>query len=132
MADIIFKIEIITPDRVFYKGETDFLEFNTQSGEVGVYKNHIPMTTVLAPGIVTIHNGDEEKVAAIHSGFAEILGDKVTFLAEIAEWPDEIDVSRAEAAKERAEKRLENHTRLREKLCVMTQCRMSENKSVNT
>ena len=99
MADIIFKIEIITPDRVFYKGETDFLEFNTQSGEVGVYKNHIPMTTVLAPGIVTIHNGDEEKVAAIHSGFAEI-----------AEWPDEIDVSRAEAAKERAEKRLENHT----------------------
>ena len=46
MADIIFKIEIITPDRVFYKGETDFLEFNTQSGEVGVYKNHIPMTTV--------------------------------------------------------------------------------------
>ena len=99
MADIIFKIEIITPDRVFYKGETDFLEFNTQSGEVGVYKNHIPMTTVLAPGIVTIHNGDEEKIAAIHSGFAEI-----------AEWPDEIDVSRAEAAKERAEKRLENHT----------------------
>jgi len=68
------------------------------------------MTTVLAPGIVTIHNGDEEKIAAIHSGFAEILGDKVTFLAEIAEWPDEIDVSRAEAAKERAEKRLENHT----------------------
>ena len=103
MADIIFKIEIITPDRVFYKGETDFLEFNTQSGEVGVYKNHIPMTTVLAPGIVTIHNGNEEKIAAIHSGFAEILGDKVTFLAEIAEWP-------AEAAKERAEKRLENHT----------------------
>ena len=50
------------------------------------------MTTVLAPGIVTIHNGDEGKIATIHSGFAEILGDKVTFLAEIAEWPDEIDV----------------------------------------
>ena len=39
-----------------------------------------------------IHNGDEEKIAAIHSGFAEILGDKVTFLAELAEWPDEIDI----------------------------------------
>ncbi len=61
MADNIFDIEIITPDRVFYKGETDFLEFNTQNGEIGVYKNHIPLTTVLAPGIVTIHNGDEEK-----------------------------------------------------------------------
>ena len=50
------------------------------------------LTTVLAPGIVTIHNGDEEKIAALHSGFAEILGDKVTFLAELAEWPDEIDI----------------------------------------
>ncbi len=47
MADNIFDIEIITPDRVFYKGETDFLEFNTQNGEIGVYKNHIPLTTVL-------------------------------------------------------------------------------------
>ena len=84
MADNIFDIEIITPDRVFYKGATYFLEFNTQNGEIGVYKNHIPLTTVLAPGIVTIHNGDEEKIAAIHSGFAEILGDKVTFLAEFA------------------------------------------------
>ena len=45
----------------------------------------------------------------MHSGFAEILQDKVTFLAEIAEWPDEIDVARAEAAKERAEKRLASH-----------------------
>ena len=100
MADNIFDIEIITPDRVFYKGETDFLEFNTQNGEIGVYKNHIPLTTVLAPGIVTIHNGDEEKIAAIHSGFAEML----------AEWPDEIDIDRAQAAKERAEQRLSNHT----------------------
>ena len=106
MADNIFDIEIITPDRVFYKGETDFLEFNTQNGEIGVYKNHIPLTTVLAPGIVTIHKGDEEKIAAIHSGFAEILGDKVTFLAELAEWPDEIDVHRAEEAKLRAERRI--------------------------
>ena len=72
---------------MFYKGATDFLEFNTQNGEIGVYKNHIPLTTVLAPGIVTIHNGDEEKIAAIHSGFAEILGDKVTFLAELGIYP---------------------------------------------
>ena len=105
MAEI-FKVEIITPDRVFYAGETDFLEFTTVAGEIGVYKNHIPTTTVLAPGIVTIHNGDEEKAAAVHAGFAEILNDKVTLLAEVAEWPDEIDVNRAEAAKERAEARL--------------------------
>lgn len=111
MADgNIFKVEIITPDRVFYKGESDFIEFNTASGEIGVYKNHIPMTTVLAPGIVTIHNGEEEKLAAVHAGFVEILNDKVTLLAELAEWPGEIDVNRAEEAKKRAEERLANHT----------------------
>lgn len=106
----VFKIEIITPDRVFYTGEADFLEFTTADGEIGVYKDHIPLTTVLAPGIVTIHNGDDIKSAAVHAGFAEILGDRVSLLAEVAEWPDEIDVERAEAAKARAEERLQNHT----------------------
>ena len=110
MADNIFKVEIITPDRVFFTGEADFLEFTAETGDLGVYKNHIPMTTVLAPGLVTIHSGDEEKVAAVHAGFAEILGDKVTLLAELAQWPDEIDEHRAIAAKERAEQRLASHT----------------------
>lgn len=106
MADNIFKVEIITPDRVFYVGEASMIEFTTADGEIGVYKDHIPLTTVLAPGIVTITNGDEVKEAAVHAGFAEILGDKVTLLAEIAEWPDEIDEKRAEAAKVRAEERI--------------------------
>lgn len=104
-----FDVEIITPDRVFYKGTADMLEFNTESGEIGVYKDHIPLTTVLEPGLVTIHHDDEEQVAAVHAGFAEILGDKVTLLAELAEWPDEIDVERAEAAKQRAEERIRTH-----------------------
>lgn len=104
-----FDVEIITPDRVFYKGTADLLEFNTESGEIGVYRDHIPLTTVLEPGLVTIHHGDEEQVAAVHAGFAEILGDKVTLLAELAEWPDEIDVERAEAARSRAEERIRAH-----------------------
>lgn len=108
MADI-FKVEIITPDRIFYEGEAHFIEFTTAAGEIGVYANHIPMTTVLAPGVVTIYDGEDETVAAVHAGFAEILGDKVTLLAEVAEWPDEIDVSRAEAAKDRAEDRIASH-----------------------
>ncbi len=101
-----FDVEIITPDRIFYRGEADFLEFTTSEGDIGIYKNHIPLTTVLAPGAVTIHNGEETVVAAVHSGFAEILGEKVTLLAELAEWPDEIDVKRAEEAKARAEQRI--------------------------
>ena len=101
-----FKVEIITPDRVFFTGEADMIELNTGDGQIGVYKNHIPLTTVLEPGVVVIHNDDQQKVAAVHAGFAEILGEKVTLLAELAEWPDEIDINRAEAAKQRAEDRI--------------------------
>ena len=107
----IFEVEIITPDRIFHRGQATMIEFNTAAGELGVYKNHIPLTTVLAPGIVKIHmDGEDDVVAAVHSGFAEILPDKVTLLAEIAEWPDEIDKGRAEAAMKRAEERLANKT----------------------
>ena len=50
--DRIFSVEIITPDRIFYQGEAEMIEFTTVNGEIGVYKNHIPLTTVLAPGMV--------------------------------------------------------------------------------
>lgn len=67
----LFQVEIITPDRVFYTGEGDMIEFTTASGEIGVYKKHIPLTTVLAPGIVKIHKtGEDDVIAAVHSGFA--------------------------------------------------------------
>ena len=103
-----FQVEIITPERIFYTGEASMIEFTSVEGEMGVYKNHIPLTTVLAPGIVTITEDGGQKKAAVHAGFAEVLGDKVTLLAEIAEWPDEIDFDRAEAARERAKARIEN------------------------
>ena len=110
MAEV-FVVEIITPDRIFHKCEATMIEFNTAAGEIGVYKNHIPLTTVLAPGVVTIHkDGADKVIAAVHSGFAEVLPDKVTLLAEVAEWPEEIDVERAQAAKARAEERLANKT----------------------
>lgn len=106
----LFTVEIVTPDRTFYTGEASFIEITTVEGEMGIYKKHIPLTTVLSPGIVTITEPGGEKKAAVHAGFVEILGDKVTILAEIAEWPDEIDASRAEAAKARAEERIANHS----------------------
>ncbi|MCR5547065.1 MAG: ATP synthase F1 subunit epsilon [Lachnospiraceae bacterium] len=106
-ADNKFVVEIITPDRLFYKGDAAMIEFTTTEGEIGVYKNHVPTTVVLAPGIVTIHEGEGNKKAAVHAGFAEILNDKVTLLAEVAEWPDEIDVERAKAAEARATERIQ-------------------------
>ena len=101
-----FVLKVITPDREFYEEEVSKVEFNTVEGEVGIYKQHIPMTMIIAPGILTITQENETKEAALHAGFAEVLQDKVTILAEIIEWPAEIDLKRAEEAKDRAEGRI--------------------------
>lgn len=106
MADELFRLKIVSPDRIFYDGEVSMVEMKTSEGEIGVYKNHIPLTTILAPGIVRITEPSGVKVAALHAGFVEILKEEVTVLAEVAEWPDEIDINRANEAKIRAERRL--------------------------
>ncbi|MBO5166389.1 MAG: ATP synthase F1 subunit epsilon [Lachnospiraceae bacterium] len=105
-----FKLRIITPERVFYEGDIDMVEFNTTEGEVGVLPGHIPMTVVIKPGILTITESEGTKEAALHSGFAEILPEGVVILAEVVEWPSEIDAERAEAARQRAEERIRSHT----------------------
>lgn len=105
MAEM-FDVKVITPDRVFYEGQVSMVEMKTSEGEIGVYKNHIPMTCILEPGILRLYEAESEKQAAVHAGFVEILQDHVTVLAEIAEWPQEIDKNRAQEAKVRAERRL--------------------------
>jgi len=101
-----FKLEIITPERLFYEDTVDMLEISTSEGDIGVYAKHIPLTSILVPGVCKIHKGNEIKKAAIHSGFMEILEDRVVVLAEIAEWPEEIDLNRANEARIRAERKL--------------------------
>ena len=105
--DKYFQLSIIAPERVFFEGKASMVELSTSEGEVGIYKGHIPMTMLIVPGIVTITLEGEKKRAAIHSGFMEVLPDKVTIMAEIAEWPEEIDVNRAKEAATRAERRLQ-------------------------
>lgn len=105
-----FLLRIITPDRVFFEEEASMVEFNTTEGEIGVYKNHVPTTVIVKPGILTITQDDGIKEAALHAGFAQILQDEITILAEIIEWPEEIDEQRAKASKERAEERLKEHS----------------------
>ena len=106
MADT-FHLKITSPDRIFFDGEVTMVEINTTEGQIGVLANHIPLTSVLAPGVCYLHVPDgDPKVCAIHGGFFEILQDSMTRLAEVCEWPDEIDTKRAEAAKERAERHL--------------------------
>ena len=106
MAEMM-KLKVITPERNFYDGEASMVEFTTTEGDIGIYKDHIPLTAIVAPGALTIHEPEGKREAALISGFAEILPDGVTILAEVAEWPDEIDYSRAQEAKERAERRLQ-------------------------
>lgn len=105
MADL-FKLHVITPERRFYDGEASMVELTTTEGDIGVYRNHIPLTAIVAPGVLKIHEEGEVKEAALISGFIEILPERITIMAEVAEWPDEIDANRAEEARIRAERRL--------------------------
>ena len=105
-----FRLKIITPERIFFDKDAYMVELNTTEGEIGVYAGHIPTTCIIKPGILTIRMDGEEKEAALHSGFIQILPDRVTILAEVIEWPEEIDLHRAEAAMERAKERIAHRT----------------------
>ncbi len=106
MADTTFHLKVVTPERIFFEAPVEMVEFNTTEGELGIYAGHVPLTVIISPGVLTITTSEGEKKAALHAGFAEILQDKVTILAELIEWPGEIDESRATAAEQRARERI--------------------------
>lgn len=104
-----FRLEVISPERIFYRGDVEMLELTTTEGDIGIYADHIPLTTIVAPGVMTITESDETiKEATVLEGFMEITKEKVTILAQSCEWPEEIDVRRAKEAKARAERRLKS------------------------
>lgn len=108
MADKTFNLQIISPTRIFFDGDVDMVEMKTTEGEIGVLAGHIPLTAILEPGVLKIKQEDGTKEAALHDGVVEIRKDRVTVLAESCEWPDEINVERANEAKERAENRIKS------------------------
>lgn len=102
-------LKIVTPSRTMFDGDADMVIMRTKSGDVGILHGHQPMVTVLDYGVMRIQNaGEEDKVATVFGGFAEINSEGMSILTDIAEWADEIDMARAEAAKQRAEQRLAN------------------------
>lgn len=101
-----FYLEIITPERQFYIGPAEAIIFPAVDGEMGVYPGHEPVVTAIEPGELKFKTGGEWKPAAVGAGFAEIKPDYVILLVGFAERPEEIDLKRAEAAKQRAEERL--------------------------
>lgn len=108
MANLPGKIElqVVTPERHVLSEDVDSLEMPGKDGYMGVLPGHAPLITELAVGEVTYKQNSGEQHLAVAWGFAEVLPDKVTILAETAERPSEIDVERARKAKDRAEKRL--------------------------
>jgi len=99
-------VEIVTPERVVYSGEGNILVAKGMEGELGILANHIPMVTPLQIAPVQIKKSTGEDLVAVSGAFMEVRKDKITILAQAAELPEDIDVNRAQAAKERAERRL--------------------------
>src|SRR5437016_5463272 len=101
-----FQFEIVTPEKMVVKDVAEEMQIPGKNGYLGVLPGHAPLITELAVGEITFHAGSSEQRLAVAWGFAEVLPDKVTILAETAERPGEIDVGRAREAKERAEQLL--------------------------
>lgn len=99
-------LEIVTPDRSVVTERVDEVEIPGSEGYFGVLPGHTPLLATLNVGELWYRKGGEVVYVSIAFGFAEVLPDRVTILAQLAERPEEIDVARAEAAKRRAEDRL--------------------------
>jgi len=102
MAETI-QLEVVTPERQVVDEQAEYIEIPALTGYIGVLPGHAPLIAELAVGEINYRTGSAGKRLAVAWGFAEVLAHKVTILAETAERAEEIDVSRAEAAKQRAE-----------------------------
>jgi len=103
-----FQLEVVTPEKRVVKDQAEEMQIPGKNGYLGILPGHAPLITELAVGEITYRNAGATHHLAVAWGFAEVLPEKVTILAQTAERADEIDVKRAEEAKQRAEKRLES------------------------
>jgi len=104
-----FQLEIVTPVKLMVKDAAEEAQIPGLSGYLGILPGHAPLITELGVGVITYKAGGAEHTLSVAWGFAEVLPDKVTILAETAERPQEIDVERAQKAKARAEERLKSN-----------------------
>ncbi len=105
----VIKFEIVTPERVVLKEEIIQVTVPTKMGEITVLPGHIPLVSSLLPGVIEIVKSENKRdVMSVSGGFIEVLKDKVVILADTAERAEEIDEKKAEAARERAKKSIED------------------------
>lgn len=102
-----FKLQILTPERQFYLGDVVELKTESLAGHIEILANHIPVTTALKPSEAKVKELDGKELKAfISNGILRAINNEVTILCDAAEWPEEINVIRAEESKKRAEERL--------------------------
>jgi F-type H+-transporting ATPase subunit epsilon len=105
-----FQLEIVTPEKQLVKDvRADEAQIPGANGYLGILPGHAPLISELAVGVITYRAHGETKRLSVAWGFAEVLPDKVTILAETAERPEDIDTARARKAKDRAEQRLKSN-----------------------
>ena len=109
-----FKFEVVTPEKVFYSSDVDMIIFNREDGEMGVMADHMPMVVAVDVGMLKIIKDGMYKFAAISEGFIEITAKGVTAIVDAAEWPEDIDIERAERAKKMAEDKLKEYRKNKE------------------
>ena len=102
------ELQIVTPDRMLVREQVDEVEIPGNQGYFGVLPGHTPMLASLAVGEMWYRKGQEKTYLSLANGFCEVLPDRVTILAQLAERAEDIDIARAEEAKRRAETRLQN------------------------
>ncbi len=100
------KLEVVTAERLVLSDQVDMVIAPGSEGELGILSHHTPLMTMLKPGELRYKKGNEEASLAVTGGFLEVRPDHVIVLADAAERADEIDATRAEAARKRAQERL--------------------------
>jgi F-type H+-transporting ATPase subunit epsilon len=108
-VDNTFQLEIVTPAKLVVKEAAEEAQIPGSSGYLGILPGHAPLITELGVGVITYKASGATHTLSVAWGFAEVLPDKVTILAEAAERPQEIDVERAQKSKDRAEERLKSN-----------------------
>jgi F-type H+-transporting ATPase subunit epsilon len=103
-----YPLRVVSVERSLFEGEVEFIIANGADGELGVMARHAPLMTILRPGALRIQEvmGGTEQLIFVGGGFLEVLPDRVTVLADVAEHADEISIEQAEAARKRAQERL--------------------------
>lgn len=103
-----FALSVVTPEREVLRGDADMIILRGASGDLGILARHIPLVTPIVPCVLQVRTAEGGERLALSGGFLEVRGTQVSVLARTAERPEEIDLQRAQAARARAQERLES------------------------